>query len=321
MMPTTLTHFCDQLIRFKSSVAVMSSDAKKLCCAGFTDNSIRIYNTINGRLMESVKGHTDTVNVISVDEAYNLLVSGSRDCSILVWSFNADKFSFISKIPIIILIGHHSPPVTVDVSSQHGIVISASKNEILVHDLDYNDLGCHRLSTTSYNNISDLQLTSGPYVVVVIKPRSFQNTILLLSSNSLELIRNRVIENCVDQIECDGIDRIFLAIRSQNGRAAMLILSTVMLETLASIDLEISGVVDECSFWNTPTFSTIFCLVKTMEHQCQFVLTTLNQSTTSESSVNLRTNISNPAVAMRSSRRFIRSVQDTMYDIRRSFHE
>ncbi|KAL7674476.1 hypothetical protein ACOME3_000755 [Neoechinorhynchus agilis] len=59
MMPTTLTHFCDQLIRFKSSVAVMSSDAKKLCCAGFTDNSIRIYNTINGRLMESVKGHTD----------------------------------------------------------------------------------------------------------------------------------------------------------------------------------------------------------------------------------------------------------------------
>jgi len=68
-------------------IAIVEHDKQKQLWAGALDNSIYIYNSQTGELLETLKGHTDYVYCLLKVKGDSVVWSGSRDCSIRQWSF------------------------------------------------------------------------------------------------------------------------------------------------------------------------------------------------------------------------------------------
>ena len=65
------------------SVAI-SPDSKTLF-SGSSDKTIKIWNLENGKLVNTLRGHSDTVWCISISHDGKILVSGSFDKTIKIW--------------------------------------------------------------------------------------------------------------------------------------------------------------------------------------------------------------------------------------------
>lgn len=124
---------------------IVTIDAKNIIMAPFYDNSFRCYSTETGKLTQIVYGHRDLVTCLARSEcnvaADFYLASGSKDCSVLLWTWNA-KYAIIegngasasnNPLPKLILCGHESAILSLWISAELGLIISGSKNTILIH--------------------------------------------------------------------------------------------------------------------------------------------------------------------------------------------
>lgn len=124
---------------------VVTMDAKYIILCPFYDNSFRVYSTESGRITQIVYGHKSIVTCIARSEcnmaADFYIVSGSQDCSVLLWTWNAKysqiegngSFNSSNPLPKLTLCGHQSAIISLLISAELGIIVSSSMNKILIH--------------------------------------------------------------------------------------------------------------------------------------------------------------------------------------------
>ncbi|XP_001983501.2 neurobeachin-like protein 1 isoform X2 [Drosophila grimshawi] len=85
----------------------VSTDGKLLYAGGIWDNALRVYNLNKGKSVASVTRHLDIITCLALDNCGSYLVTGSRDCTCIVWSIQSNQQggSATSNIPVHALTG------------------------------------------------------------------------------------------------------------------------------------------------------------------------------------------------------------------------
>lgn len=132
---------------------IVTIDSKHVIMAPFYDNSFRVYSTDTGKLTQVIYSHRGLVTCLSRSEcniaADFYVASGSVDCSVLIWTWNA-KYAQIegnnnasdisgNPLPRLILTGHESMILSILISAELGLIASGSKNTIFVHSITNGD--------------------------------------------------------------------------------------------------------------------------------------------------------------------------------------
>lgn len=138
----------DQRLKVSQSHFVTTADNRFIFACGFWDKSFRLYFADTAKILQVVYGHFDVVTCITRSEC-NLnqdcyIVSGSKDCTVMVWMFTSrnqaiigDNGSIEHPTPKATLTGHKSEVTSVSVLAELGMVISGSQDgPCLVHTLN-----------------------------------------------------------------------------------------------------------------------------------------------------------------------------------------
>ncbi|XP_034482735.1 neurobeachin-like protein 1 [Drosophila innubila] len=85
----------------------VSTDGKLLYAGGIWDNALRVYNLNKGKTVASVTRHLDIITCLALDNCGSYLVTGSRDCTCIVWSIQGNQQGGgpTSNIPVHALTG------------------------------------------------------------------------------------------------------------------------------------------------------------------------------------------------------------------------
>ncbi|CAG9803570.1 unnamed protein product [Chironomus riparius] len=143
--PAVKRHLGDnfsQKIKIRANCYVTTVDSRFLVACGFWDNSFRVFSTETAKIVQIVFGHFDVVTCLSRSEC-NItsdcyIASGSADCTILLWHWNARTQSIVGEgevpTPRATLTGHEQAVTSVVISAELGLVVSGSINgPVLVH--------------------------------------------------------------------------------------------------------------------------------------------------------------------------------------------
>jgi neurobeachin len=135
--PAVKRHLGDnfsQKIKIRSNCYVTTVDSRFLIACGFWDNSFRVFSTETAKIVQIVFGHFDVVTCLSRSEC-NItsdcyIASGSADCTILLWHWNARTQSIVGEgevpTPRATLTGHEQAVTSVVISAELGLVVSGS---------------------------------------------------------------------------------------------------------------------------------------------------------------------------------------------------
>lgn len=145
----------DDKLQLNQNNFIVTYDNKFILATGFFDKSFRVFQTDTAKITQIIFGHYDLVTCINRSEMTQngncFVATGSRDSTIMIWIWNGQKGFIVNKdltaanpnenpSPGAILTGHIRQIVGVVVSSELGLVISASQQgPILVHTV-YGDL-------------------------------------------------------------------------------------------------------------------------------------------------------------------------------------
>ncbi|XP_035904572.1 neurobeachin isoform X13 [Anopheles stephensi] len=131
-----------QKLQIKSNCYVTTVDSRFLIACGFWDNSFRVFSTETAKIVQIIFGHFGVVTCLSRSEC-NItsdcyIASGSADCTILLWHWNARTQSIVGEgeipTPRATLTGHETAVTSVVISAELGLVVSGSINgPVLVH--------------------------------------------------------------------------------------------------------------------------------------------------------------------------------------------
>ncbi|KAH9492658.1 hypothetical protein Btru_024409 [Bulinus truncatus] len=143
----TLGDNFDQRLPVTHHSFVTTADNRFLFACGFWDKSFRIYLLDTARIVQVVFGHFDVVTCLARSEC-NIsqdcyLVTGSKDCTVMVWMFSAKSQAILGDnnnvdmpTPRTVLTGHQSEITCVATIAELGLVVSGSKDgPSLVHSL------------------------------------------------------------------------------------------------------------------------------------------------------------------------------------------
>ncbi|XP_065556860.1 neurobeachin-like isoform X3 [Artemia franciscana] len=131
-----------QKVLIKPSCFVCTVDSRFVIAAGFWDRTFRIFSTETAKIQQIVFGHHGIVTCLARSEC-NIasdcyIASGSEDCTILLWHWNARSQSIMGEggipTPRATLTGHDRIIVCLAVSAEMGLVVSGSQDgHVLVH--------------------------------------------------------------------------------------------------------------------------------------------------------------------------------------------
>merc|ERR1719445_2192504 len=131
-----------QKIKMRSNTFVATVDSRFVIAGGFWDSSFRVYSAETAKICQIVFGHYGVVTCLARSECNNTsdcyIVSGSEDCTVLLWHWNARTKAIVGEgevpTPRAILTGHEHTITCVVISAELGLVISGSKyGPLLVH--------------------------------------------------------------------------------------------------------------------------------------------------------------------------------------------
>jgi WD40 repeat protein len=104
-------------------------ELRLIITCGHWDHSFRLTSIDTGRLVQSISLHSDVITCLAIakDFGHYWLVTGSRDCTIMVWEISTtDRDSPIGQTPLHILYGHDENINSVAVNAELNIIVSGS---------------------------------------------------------------------------------------------------------------------------------------------------------------------------------------------------
>ena len=114
-------------------------DTKLLFSCGHWDHSLKVTAIETCRILQSVTQHRDVITCLSLSSDYRntWLVSGSRDCTVMIWEVVLERESNpVTEIPLFTLFGHDDSVTSVRVCPTLNIVASGSDDgTIILHTL------------------------------------------------------------------------------------------------------------------------------------------------------------------------------------------
>jgi WD40 repeat protein len=111
---------------------------KLLFTCGHWDHSCRITHAETGNLVQSVRQHRDVITCLALakDFGQRWLVTGSRDCTLMVWDVNPERELPLNAQPQYILYGHDDSVTCVAINAELDVVVSGSDDgTVIVHNL------------------------------------------------------------------------------------------------------------------------------------------------------------------------------------------
>ncbi|XP_055846151.1 neurobeachin-like protein 1 isoform X1 [Episyrphus balteatus] len=82
-----------------SQMFAVSTDGKHLYSGGIWDNSLRVFNLHKGKTIASVTRHLDIITCVSLDNCGSYLVTGSKDCTCIIWSIQSNSYGQSTPTP------------------------------------------------------------------------------------------------------------------------------------------------------------------------------------------------------------------------------
>ncbi|KAL3153517.1 hypothetical protein ABBQ38_011848 [Trebouxia sp. C0009 RCD-2024] len=130
----------------RNCFAILAGGRTTVCC-GYWDNTIRCYNTDEGRLLQSLRQHKDIVTCVAAGTDSQTIVSGSRDTTLVIWDAvpppkggrskqKGGPSLVLRERPRHVLYGHSDAVVCLAVCTELDLVVSASQDgSLLFHTL------------------------------------------------------------------------------------------------------------------------------------------------------------------------------------------
>lgn len=75
-------------INLHSQMFAVSLDGRYIYAAGCWDNSLKVISVSRGKPVASITKHLDVITCIALDNCGSYVVTGSRDCTCIVWSIS-----------------------------------------------------------------------------------------------------------------------------------------------------------------------------------------------------------------------------------------
>ncbi|XP_037907722.1 neurobeachin-like protein 1 isoform X2 [Hermetia illucens] len=133
-------------LNLSSHMFDVSIDGKYLYAAGIWDNSLRVYSLHKGKTIASVTRHLGLITCLALDNCGSYLVTGSKDCTCIVWSLSGANGSIpgtanqpssnnvpqlntnnsVTPKPITTLYGHDDSISCVAIYTELDLVVSGS---------------------------------------------------------------------------------------------------------------------------------------------------------------------------------------------------
>jgi WD40 repeat protein len=121
-----------------SQLFAIHKTLKVLFSCGHWDHSFKATSVESGRLLQSVTAHKDAVTCLAMTSEYGRtwLITGSRDCTLMVWEVQSNREMPIAESPLHILYGHDDAVTSVSVNAELDVVVSGSVDgTVIVHSL------------------------------------------------------------------------------------------------------------------------------------------------------------------------------------------
>lgn len=135
-------HFAVGLNIYPFFFAVSACERYVLSC-GHWNNSFQVSNLDTGVVVHSISAHQDIVTCIAISEKGEILATGSKDTTVMLWELDNGEAtndipdgSYINPTPKHVLYGHDDEVLCVAVNSDLDVVVSASKDgSCIIHTL------------------------------------------------------------------------------------------------------------------------------------------------------------------------------------------
>ena len=90
-----------QKIKMRTNTFVATVDSRFVIAAGFWDNSFRVFSAETAKITQIIFGHWGVVTCLARSECNNTsdcyIVSGSEDCTVLLWHWNARSKAIVGE--------------------------------------------------------------------------------------------------------------------------------------------------------------------------------------------------------------------------------
>ena len=85
----------------RTNTFVATVDSRFVIAAGFWDNSFRVFSAETAKITQIIFGHWGVVTCLARSECNNTsdcyIVSGSEDCTVLLWHWNARSKAIVGE--------------------------------------------------------------------------------------------------------------------------------------------------------------------------------------------------------------------------------
>lgn len=122
-----------------SGLFAFHEESKLLFSCGHWDHSFKVTAVETGRSLQSITHHRDVITCLSLATEFHStwLVSGSRDCTVMVWEVIPERENNpVTIVPLFTLFGHDDAVTSIRVCPKLNIVISGSEDgTMIMHSL------------------------------------------------------------------------------------------------------------------------------------------------------------------------------------------
>lgn len=78
----------DPTMNLHSQMFAVSLDGRYIYAAGCWDNSLKVFSVNRGKPVASITAHLDIITCVALDNCGSYVVTGSKDCTCIVYSLN-----------------------------------------------------------------------------------------------------------------------------------------------------------------------------------------------------------------------------------------
>lgn len=98
--------------------------------AGYSDNNFKIFKENQELKLDFPKMHNNLITCIVVSEKRNMIITGSKDCRVIVWVYDFKKNFYIEKTDI--FYGHNNEIICIEINEALEVIISLDKDGYLM---------------------------------------------------------------------------------------------------------------------------------------------------------------------------------------------